>query len=1503
MALIPKENKTIIPDTEEVVAHKSPEDLDAFAKKAALAAESLGMDYNESLSRYKVLLSSGKTESVRGEISDMELRARKNAEMAALKDALKTNTTDAAVKAMERLAVERYEEKALEKQYLESLESKMPEEWKVVAGKNQDAYSRRKNIHFTNQLIRSEISNLVAEEDQEGILKESLDFTKAVLAIPNLLDNYNFSEGTFRDQVEKIKKQRAFISKQPVEVQPDLVKQLVQEVRDSRLWDNPQEAIDILTVALGTEHDLDDSVAMTSLDALFFASEVGLAIKGAKRFTTGITRDADLDVVTAEAIASPQAVADDIVDGTKKIIDSDEVAAEIMSFLRNPGSAIEGVGEQVRKRQKLVSAKIVNALEKFSAPERLSEVLARETKRLEDEVLNRAVISSRISEETGNLEYIFGTSKGVPFASKKTAEKAARDKGIEPFNSELKTGYTIEEGAQGWVVKVHTDTHDAFKGFNELGWIGKHISNVEDTVKALLPLARAAEDANSQLSKVFKNIIDKDLSPFLKGKKSHALNQVIKKGQDDEVWYTSKEFRQVYEQLNGKPASDKEINAYLSYRKLNDMAFYLTSKEAVKDMAARGDKVFDLPSLKGGESKLGVAGREVDKSVVLGHTTNKEDILVWGEGSVVKYSSGEFTKEVLEEIDNFRIVEVNPRWTEEFMYLGHSDVPVKYMAIPEAIAGRNASLTDVMGYVKGGRKAVSNSHFIKSAQIVTDAKGNKYRLQDVTLASASSSKQAKEGAEKFSKLLSLMKGARNDLSRVTDEAVESIGLDDFGIRTVKEANEYLTRHGLYDKSVAIQGLGDREVVMLDPTSFKEVKVMDNSSLSPNSQSLFGARTEGVRHITGGSAQYLDPMSALVDSLNRANNYASGAGFRERSLQYIKEVMGKYLDTDNPNPFGLIEADVKPSIRKKHPKIANAVKAHQMFLRSMLAQPTDFEISWQQWVEDAFEWVFGKWDKFRKQEPKRSIDKKTGEFLDPLQKRQNVIDAFGKDPITKIRSLTFHTTLGLFSLPSFIMQAINMTNIMAVSKHGTKAAMQSTFLRAGLFANDRGQSFGRFWKEAGFKSKEEYIDYVEEFSNLGFDFIGHNHALIAGLNGAQLSGTRLTKFLDMGRVFFDQGELLNRLTAYGAARKKWDLEVGKGKPASSVEGREFIREETHRLTLGMSRADLQLGLRNNLVSIPTQFMSYPLRLINAMAPVALGGSRAWTSKEKLRLALVNFALYGSAGIPLADYFANHLTQNFDMPPAVAKQITNGLIDNIFFTMSDGQVKTNFSGRAGVGEFVNQLWDAFVTPDKNTMELLGGAAGSRLTNFTSSADEFLGLMQSMVNPSFESVSDAAMELLAENIASLKTYKRAWVAYEEGLLYSRHGSRLARITKPGAIGIALGIPPQAYEEIGDLLDNREERKERIKEEVGLLDRLYRGYMNAQDEESRQLYREAIEAKFLLLQQSGLALDVSHEYMQQQRRGPLNEYLVNQEKLLKAGTPEGGEKHFSEQVIRESQ
>jgi len=625
---------------------------------------------------------------------------------------------------------------------------------------------------------------------------------------------------------------------------------------------------------------------------------------------------------------------------------------------------------------------------------------------------------------------------------------------------------------------------------------------------------------------------------------------------------------------------------------------------------------------------------------------------------------------------------------------------------------------------------------------------------------------------------------------------------------------------------------------------------------------------------------MDPLGALMDSLDSAAKLTSVSGFRRTSLEFMEKKFGQYLVREvNGNPVDILNAGLKKAYENKA-GLRKVVEAHQRYLKDILSKRTPSEDGWLSKVESTIDDAFDKGSELRK-----GLD---GDWVETGAGRNFVRGVVAKDPATRVKSLVFNSKLGLGNVASFLAQAATIPNVIAISpKHGLRAAMRAFPARlavAGGVDRPMLEYMAKGWKAGGFKSKEDFIEYVDEFRHLGVGNITQNIAEVGGKSSASGGMGIVGAAVRGSRAPFNEGELLSRLTAYGTARDEW-LDLGKGS-AKSPAGREWIGNRMHNLTLGFSSADLQLGFRG-LAGVPTQFWSYPFRYVGALT------GKTFTPMERTRLALMNLVLYGSAGVPIVDNITQSVVgDSKDIDSETARIFTNGAIDSMLFTLSDGRIDPNVSGRLGTGGFFTDLVKGLV--EKGTLEYLSGAGGNTSHGLVSTFSNVLTGYAAFRNPTYENVSMLTWDILKAEISSLKNLDKTARALDTGWIYTKSGRRYDRITKAGGIAMFLGVPPQSYES-GSLLYQSEERlKKKIKDSadmiVSLKSKLDAAIASGSSDETLAGYRSAIEVLGMESRELGIYSQVNGLVISAATSKGMIEKMIEQQSLReRSGVQEG--------------
>lgn len=1385
----------IIQDSLEVfVAPLDPNERNEVTSQASLASKSLDTNPAVLKSKADQAATFSGYSGVRSLIRETEFESTKRASIQSIVTSMQSETSDVLASQMLTTVQMKQDEFALENKAVESLANTLPEEIRDVVDESIITDIQE------DQKFKLKLRNFIAErqgvEDKEGFFTEIVDFLKVIVPIETA-ERLAFGGGV--SSITDKLRVAMFSAKGLSEDQQDaFLRGPVQEFLDDVQLGttNPQSDVDLLNAAAdGTDKALADLQLFQMIDVVLAPTELG-AIKSVKGL--GIAKQIGNKKILADDLMKPLA--------ERELIKTDIEVMDTVSTFKSPFDQTDGILGEVKKTLDLNDKLLSNTLDNFTAPESLAAITARKIREFNSSYGGERVLNSNITlDNTGFIDFSVGTAKGTPFKSQKTAQT---------FNDKYKLGgEVITNPSGGFSVKLKNPLNGIDSStITNLSWFGKYFGNIDNIIsKSVVAGARGVEGAQAQVFQTARKVFDNSLK-VLGTKRGKDTLRVIQRGVDNDKWHSPQEFLGEFRKVVGRDAKKDEVEAYFGFKQLNDFDWELKNKVLYEDAVARGEKSYTV-TLAGSELKFNAAARDVSNVISDGVNGQAIHVIEDAASASVTISKGGLDEAGIASLRRTHdLVEVNPRWTAQLFDDGVTTEHTKWVFIPKSTK-QGALSTEQFPYKAGGRRVNNSPSYLKVGRMKNSSGGESVRVADIATHGSVSKKKAKQTASDMNELFDLLKGADPaDIKRL-DELVESKNLHAIGITTGKQADEFFRSHNLYAyDSIKFAGVRDRELVQMDVSpALNLIDETEEPIMSSIRNQMNGMRGDRLKNLDGDDSLILDPMAALADSLDTSTRFASVQGYREHMLTFMKERFGQYLDHNpNGNPIDLLSANVKQGF-KKEVGLTRTIEAHQRYVEEILTKRTGWEEEYLQKAEAAVNFVFDKGSDIRKGLQDGWVE--TGSA------RQASLKVATKDPAGRLKNLVFNAKLGLFNIPSFIIQALNVTNIVALSpKYGTQAAKHALPARLALTGGVDGsmrKQIAKGWKAAGFKSEGDFFEYLDEFNNLGLGHLDRGIADIAGANGAQLGTSKAGAVAEAGRVFFNEGERISRLTSYGAARLRWLDDVGvnpSGLKATSKEGRLWIQNEAHRLSLGLSRQDVQLGFRG-LAGVPTQFWSYPFRLTGAMLPTKLGGGTAFSASEKTRLAMTQAFLYGSAGIPIADMVVNHYTaQDPDLDVVAAKALTNGAIDTLIYSLTDGEANTNFAGRAGGGQFFTDIVRDI--RDKSAGEFVSGAGGQTLSGILGtvySASKGYGIFN---NPSITSVSEASWAILKSEISSLKLADKTAMALRFGHLYAKSGVKYAAINDMTTFLMVGGITPQAYENLSLTFIAGEERLDMIKQ-----------------------------------------------------------------------------------------
>lgn len=1507
--LIPS-NVNVIPEKTNVPSEGlSGERAAEYSKQYGLASKSIGGDYLQARQEAMDAARANSLDILSESFKALEVADRQYMEQKALAGLVQDPETNAEILAgaMLRAAELAPKDSAIEDRAVQEVSKNVTPVQQAILDRQKNSYEKVQDNNRRRLIWQNFISRIQEKEDQEGFIEEIPDFIKA-FGVEGFEKRFGIG---FSDFSERLKEAVLQIENSPTDQLPATLKQFEEELMGMQfLTENPQLVADLVQLgAFGTEEEFVNEAVFDALDfTLIKPTTVVKGIKGARNALVG----------SAKASGDESQVIDDIleenVENTVVLNTSDEQVKSTMN-LRDIEDEFPTFSQAYQKRLNQNEEILQRSIDNSVAPEFTREIAERHLKELELDTSVDSIVRIDPIPEDAMYRVDIGDFHGRPFVTKELAESHANKLGFDDAKI-----YELPEG--GFLVRKRwsVDEVGPMEGA-KVSPIGFWINNVDNFISPqLVREARQAEGASTAIFEAVDEVFKKSLLPILSNRKAKvSFHKAIKQGIDEKRWLKPHEFINNWNKVSKTPAGEKELAAYKAFKQLNDYDWVLKNNVKWRRKNAQGLKTYDVKNPDGSTVSLDAKPALGDEITEVEAGTLKNNSHVFVLNDVTKgadnvsftASPGDLQGARLESLlDSHQLVKMDKEGVNTLFANGPMRQPAEYALIPRDVLSRELKRNQV-SYAGGGRRVLKGGFFVKAARSGKYNDGSTFRLQDKALFNADTRKQAKDMAENLDAAIKAAQSAtRTGALKEGDDLIQKLSLSHIGIQTVDDVVQYVTSKGLMDDILDdvpnIQGLGDREIVDLGKSKFS-VDANDDAFYANAGNSMDSYRGEIIPHVDGQAADSIDPILSLARNLDRSANMQGFDAFRERALESLRTKYSNYIDHDpTGNPLNLMTAN---AIEGTPAEIAMKIRAEQKYIQEIFRHQTPDQGYWQQKVEKGLDFIFDK-----ASGTEASLNKLGGwwkgtRFADNTRTnvRAGLNETLTNDPAGRVKSLVFNAKLGMFNPASFIMQAQQGLVVSTiVGKEGWRAAMQAMPARMAMHLDDEAiQTMAVKAEKMGFDSADDFIDYVREFKTHGFNYLGKNIAYIDGVSGAQFGTTKLSRVADWSRGFFNEGERATRLTAYGAARNKWKGNVGginpKGLASNSVEGRKYIQSETHRLMYGMTRADIQFAFRGKK-SIPTQFLSYPFRAVAAMLPKSVGG-RAFTAQEKKRMILAYGSLYGAAGIPVAnqvqEYWASKYGDQVD--PTTMKFLSNGIIDGLIFAASEGEMDTNFAGRAGLGQFTTDVVKNITDP--SALEFVSGAAGKTGIGALDAVNDTLRMYSVWTDPSLEGVTDAALSLMVDQVTSLSNAYKAYLGWNSQMLYDQYGRRFGKVSKGEIAAMIAGLPPQTYEDAGRFFLSSQDRKQIIKDSAQDIINLQRKYHEAyknNDSEAQEFYAQAMKLRGVYYARNGLTFEVFDAVRKSQGNQDLLSWQLQEAQKRHMGTPVEGNSQVPLDVVK---
>lgn len=1016
--------------------------------------------------------------------------------------------------------------------------------------------------------------------------------------------------------------------------------------------------------------------------------------------------------------------------------------------------------------------------------------------------------------ETTRFEFLLGKKKGGGFATKESAASEARRLGIAS-----KEFVRSEDGQ--WFIKETRDLNESGyittnlnPGLNRTGILGRIFlgsRQIDDDIIA--GQARQATNTRNKLITTLYKTYHKDLTELNPVEKGY-LSNTLAWGENQGVWLSRNEIDVLFEKQGAGPISDKGWTAYNATREINDIEFELRNTEIWKSKAIKGFETasFNHPLFRGGriDRENALIGRSKE---------HKPNGRIFDLHRNKHYKSNELTPERFRDMmdDGYVVVSLEKEQT----LLDGSTVKHFMMKKPNLEAERLR--VDQLPYRAGGHRLYTDKYFVKQTRYGKQPDGEKFLQSPAAYISGTRAEvelwaKTMERARQYVKYE--LKGAGGDLTRLEEILGPVTGLKaDDVVKMFDDGRLQLDTEfkPMFDRELPaeyLEATSPLDFVDLEETGF-------TGWLRTNGRMYYSSKGEALHDWQWERARTIDPFQATQEALNNIANITSFSDYKMSAVTRWVQTYGpngmKVLDTgglpNNASDLTIFsEAKLRSNVDKMPmgagPRVKQQMEAQRDIIRRNLGWRSDLDRAMDRQVEEARAFIMGAdpnspWHKFQKESDLPVLSVNWWE---------------DKNPLSAMRGLAFDLKMGLFNIAQFPLQIQTIVSTMALG--GAKAvdglveipAMRWYLSKAG---NDAG--LPALAKSFGYRGAEiqDWTLMMQAAKRSGFFDVGTSHQLIntqgpsATVGGFSSGWDALTK---KGRVFFNEGEVWNRMVAWQTAWRE-QLAVN----PRGVHSKDFMRNVALRADdysmnmMAPSAANWQHGI----ASIPTQFWAYQARMLEAMT-----FGKQFTPAQKMRLFVAQTFFYGAASAPLLSIPSALIKSNTGEAPDLNTAYgfyDRGVIDHVIWNMFGADVAAGkrYGTGAWLPDMVGEMFGASPYGEKSFVEMTGGATFNIMAQ---SGDTLLDLITHVTAESgtqdFPLLKQDVMRM-AKNISTFSYGHKAYIALKYNEYSSNTGTVVSTdMPSANAFFYALGISPGDQDDIAAASSWRKNRKEAIKE-----------------------------------------------------------------------------------------
>lgn len=878
----------------------------------------------------------------------------------------------------------------------------------------------------------------------------------------------------------------------------------------------------------------------------------------------------------------------------------------------------------------------------------------------------------------------------------------------------------------------------------------------------------------------------------LSGKDRRRLTVAIDESEVRGEWLSGSELKQLYRDRFQREITDRELIGYGTYKDINDVEWYIrNSAEYAKRQRSGVESItIEAPDF---------AIPHQNARVITG-APNAPETRYWtktnGSNQIETFRPGEMDAAQIADLvekQGYRVIQLEKSFVKD-------GVPIEWvLARGENLEARSLDLMQ-LNYRAGGHRMYEGQWFIKQSVIRAGDQGRKLVMNPRTYHVFTSPSAARAYTRQLEQArLAYTRAVSGEISEgAATKEIQEAGI---GVSSFDELDD-LVKTEKFEADTPFETLFDRDSPAATREATNEFQAYQASNpdlegvsgwYADTGRMYYSGKGTHLRDPQGDLSPVIDPFRASQLAIENATRMRAFGDYRTRAVASWLKTFGGHIDV-NPNIGSDVQRFLQANVVTSNTRIAAKAEGVRLTLKRMLGMPTkDSEL-----MQDGM--------------------RRLGEFLDraPGGTKLGRIAMNHQDsnPVQALKSFAFDLYLGLGDISQLLIQPMTVAASISVSpKLGFAGFAAMPWLRMTM-RNTNDDFLNLIAKRQGMTgtglSPDEFKAMVGDLQASGKGEISGELAMLDSFSNPQVGwwGARGAKRArDLGRLPYFEAERVNRLTSYAMAWREFHQLNPKARIGElSLEGKEFIAKRTNDFSLSMTSASSAWWQRG-VLSVPTQFMSYQARMIEAMLPKFAGGSDAFSSAQKFRLVAGQVLLFGAMGVP-AGPWALEQFQNATgtvLDPDQYRMATSGLIDSMIWNASGGDLNSNWASRAGMwGQGGGMIADMFAD-DRSFAEVVGGPVIQVLSD-THEAMWKLASIARAESVTTGELTAEALNKLAQLGSSWSRYSRAKYIWDHGVYLSRKGilDPGVRATKMEALATALGVPLRQVNDIYSMQDD---------------------------------------------------------------------------------------------------